>query len=229
MGGYEGAIEAAWPKVTGEGFGPVRTDAGLRAMLGEIAARDPDVARVLPLVGHPAARARDPGFATLLRIITAQQISTLAANAIWGRLATLLGDPVEPAAYLRATGEQLRAVGLSARKAGYGHALATAFAEGGLDAALLDGMDDEAVIQAITRLPGLGRWSAEIYLLFAMGRADAFPADDLAIQVGFQRLKRLDARPKAKELRGQIEHWAPYRGAGAILLWEVYGAATLDP
>ena len=225
---YEGAIEAAWPRVVGEGLGLVRTDAGLKSMLDALGERDPDVARVLARIGHPVARARDPGFATLLRVITAQQISTVAANAIWGRLARLLGEPIEPAAYLRATGEQLRAVGLSARKASYGHALATAFVEARLDAAALAEMEDEAAITAITALPGLGRWSAEIYLLFALGRADAFPADDIALQAGYQRLKRLESRPKGKALRTLVEPWAPYRGAGAVLLWHVYGAATLD-
>ena len=196
--------------------------------LEELAAFDADVARAIERVGLPAPRARPPGFATLLRIITAQQLSTKAAAAIQGRLDTALAGRAEPAAYLALDDATLRACGLSARKVAYGRALAEALASGRLDLEGLAGAPDEAVIEALTALPGFGRWSAEIYLLFALDRLDVLPADDLALQVGFQRLKRLDARPKAKAFRAATESWAPWRGAGSILLWHFYGAATLD-
>jgi DNA-3-methyladenine glycosylase II len=202
--------------------------ARLDRALTELAAADADVARAIAQVGLPAPRARPPGFATLLRIITAQQLSTKAAAAIQGRLEVALAGRVEPAAYLALDDAALRACGLSARKVVYGRALAEALASGRLDLDSLAAAPDEAVIEALTALPGFGRWSAEIYLLFALDRLDVLPADDLALQIGFQRLKRLAARPKPKAFRAATESWAPWRGAGSILLWHFYGAATLD-
>jgi DNA-3-methyladenine glycosylase II len=200
----------------------------LRKSLEALASRDADVARAIARLGQPAPRQRPPGFATLLRIITAQQISTKAAAAIHGRLETAIGSSCEPAAYLALDDAALRACGLSARKVAYGRALAAAIGERRLDLDALATASDDAVIEALTMLPGFGRWSAEIYLLFALGRLDVLPADDLALQVGFQRLKRLADRPRARDLRAMTESWAPWRGAGAILLWHFYGAATLD-
>lgn len=200
----------------------------LHEALAALAAADPDVAGAIARVGLPAPRSRPPGFATLLRIITAQQLSTKAAAAIQARLDAAMGDRVAPAAYLALDDPTLRACGLSARKVVYGRALAEALASGRLDLEALATAPDEVVIEALTALPGFGRWSAEIYLLFALDRLDVLPADDLALQVGFQRLKRLAERPKAKALRAATEAWAPWRGAGSILLWHFYGAATLD-
>jgi DNA-3-methyladenine glycosylase II len=200
----------------------------LRTSLEALASRDADVARAIARLGHPAPRQRPPGFATLLRIITAQQVSTKAAAAIHGRLESAMGSSCDPAAYLALDDAALRACGLSARKVAYGRALAAAIAERRLDLDALATASDGAVIETLTMLPGFGRWSAEIYLLFALGRLDVLPADDLALQVGFQRLKRLGARPRPTDLRAMTESWAPWRGAGAILLWHFYGAATLD-
>ena len=200
----------------------------LHQALGLLAACDADVARAIERVGLPAPRARPPGFATLLRIITAQQLSTKAAAAIQARLEAAMGHQVAPDAYLALDDATLRACGLSARKVLYGRALAEASASGRLDLDALAEATDEEVIAVLTALPGFGRWSAEIYLLFALDRLDVLPADDLALQIGFQRLKRLDERPKAKAFRAATEFWAPWRGAGSILLWHFYGAATLD-
>ena len=202
----------------------------LRAALDDLAARDPDVARALALTGYPEPRVRDPGFATLLQVVAAQQISTLAAAAIWRKLkATLGGDgEVTPAGVLALDEAALRACGFSGRKVEYAKGLAEAVASGALPLDALAGMDEEAAIAAISALRGFGRWSAEIYLLFALGRADVFPADDLGLQIGFQRLKRLPERPGGKALRGLVEPWRPLRGAGAVFLWHYYGGATLD-
>jgi DNA-3-methyladenine glycosylase II len=202
--------------------------AALARALDALAGADADVARAIERVGYPAPRSRPPGFPTLLRIITAQQLSTRAAAAIHGRLEAAMGDPASPAAYLALDDACLRGCGLSARKVDYGRHLATAVADGRLDLDALATAPDEAVIAALTALPGFGRWSAEIYLLFALDRLDVLPADDLALQVGFQRLKGLPERPKAKAFRAMTEPWAPWRGAGSILLWHFYGAATLD-
>jgi len=210
------------------GRGPIREQRELEAALEALAASDADVRRGLHRLGYPVSRARPEGFATLLRIITAQQLSTKAAAAIWQRLEALMPEGVEAAAFARLSEESLRTAGLSARKAAYGRALADAILEGELDLRAMAAMEEEAAIKAITRLPGLGRWSAEIYLLFALGRADIMPADDLALQIGFQRLKGLDERPNGRRLRALTAAWSPHRGAGAIFLWHYYGAATLD-
>jgi DNA-3-methyladenine glycosylase II len=209
--------------MTVEPLDQVRLEAGLAAL----AERDAEVRAALARLGPPAPRVRPPGFATLLRIVTAQQVSTHAAAAIWGRLEARLGV-VTPAALLAVPAEDLRAAGLSARKVEYATGLARAVADGTLDLDALAQADDEAVVEAITALKGFGRWSAEIYLLFALGRADAFPADDLALRLALGRLKGTDERLAAGAARELVAPWAPWRGCGAIFLWHYYGAATLD-
>jgi DNA-3-methyladenine glycosylase II len=203
-------------------------EARLGVALTALAALDADIGEAVLRIGHPVPRVRDPGFTTLLRIITAQQLSTKAAAAIWGRLEQTLGGMVTADAFLGLSDEDLRRIGFSVRKAIYGRDLARAIDDGRLPVADLHAMEDEEVIARITALKGFGRWSAEIYLLFALGRIDCFPADDLALQVGAQRLKRLEEWPNGKALRLLAECWQPYRGAAAVFLWHYYGAATLD-
>ena len=197
-------------------------------MLDELAARDHDLAAALARLGYPAPRQRDPGFATLLRIILAQQVSTASAAAIWRKLEATLGGDVTHIAFLALDDAALRVAGFSARKAEYARGLCHAIEAGALDVDALAHLEEDAAVEALVRLRGFGRWSAEIYLLFALGRADVLPADDLAIQIAYQRLKRLESRPNAKALRVMSEPWRPYRGAAAVFLWHYYGAATLD-
>ncbi len=195
--------------------------------LAALAAADPDIARGLEAVGPPEPRVRAPGFATLLRIIVAQQVSTRAAAAIWGRLEGRL-EAVTPAAVLALGDRECRACGLSWRKSDYARGLAEAVAERRVDLDALADADDEEAIATIAALKGLGRWSAEIYLLFALGRADIFPADDLAIREALVRLKGLPGRINGRAAREVAEAWRPWRGCAAIFLWHYYGAATLD-
>jgi DNA-3-methyladenine glycosylase II len=202
--------------------------ARLRAMLNALAIEDVDLRRAIARVGYPAPRQRDPGFATLLRIILAQQVSTASAAALWRKLEAALAGELSAERFLTLDDAALRACGFSARKVEYARGLCAALAAGTLDIDSLLHIDEEAAVAALVRLRGFGRWSAEIYLLFALGRADVFPADDLAVQIAYQRLKRLDARPSAKSLRTLTEPWRPYRGAAAVFLWHYYGAATLD-
>jgi DNA-3-methyladenine glycosylase II len=203
--------------------------ARLEAALEALAERDREVEAALARLGPPEPRVREPGFATLLRIVVAQQLSTKAAAAIWARLERAMGGACRPEAFLALGEAELRAAGLSARKIAYGRGLAEAVLDGRLPVDELHRLDDEEVVARITALSGFGRWSAEIYLLFALGRVDAFPADDLGLQAGFQRLKGLERRPSGRALRELVAHWAPWRGAGALLLWRVHGAATLEP
>jgi DNA-3-methyladenine glycosylase II len=200
----------------------------LREALDRLAALDPDIAEVLPRIGYPAPRLREPGFATLLRIVVAQQISTKAAAAIWGRLEAAAGAPLLAGSLLALSDADFRAVGFSARKVDYARDLARAVADGRLDMDELATCAEDDLVARIAALRGFGRWSAEIYGLFALGRADILPADDLALQVAAMRLKRLPARPNGKALRLLAEPWRPWRGAAAVFLWHYYGAATLD-
>lgn len=196
--------------------------------LDHLARVDGDVAAALARLGYPAPRQRAPGFATLLRIMTAQQLSTRSAAAIWNRLEQACAPEVTPERFLALDDDALKAVGLSRRKMDYGRGLAEAVTTGALDLGKVATAPEDDAIAAISAVRGFGRWSAEIYLLFAVGRRDTWPADDLALQVGMQRLKRLEQRPGRNAMIELAEPWRPHRGCGAILLWHVYGAATLD-
>jgi DNA-3-methyladenine glycosylase II len=204
--------------------GPVLAEA-----IDRLATIDPDIAAAVTRIGYPIPRLREPGFATLLRIMVAQQISTRAAAAIWARLELACGPVVSAEGFLALDDDALRAIGLSRRKMEYGRGLAQAVSSTALDLEGLAAHPEEAAIAAISALRGFGRWSAEIYLLFALGRTDSFPGDDLAVQIGMQRLKGLILRPDRKLMDALAEPWRPYRGCGALFLWHLYGAATLDP
>jgi DNA-3-methyladenine glycosylase II len=196
--------------------------------IDRLAQVDADVARALERVGYPAPRHREPGFATLLRIMVAQQLSTKSAAAIWARLEAACGPAVTAAGVLALDEAAFRTAGFSRQKMAYGRSLAEAVAGGVLDLEALATMPEDDAITAISALRGFGRWSAEIYLLFALGRADIFPGDDLGLQAGMQKLKRLEARPNRKAMDVLAEPWRPLRGCGAVFLWHYYGAATLD-
>jgi DNA-3-methyladenine glycosylase II len=209
-----------------EGVTPL-DDAKILAGMDALAARDPDIATMRARIGDPQHRMRPPGFATLLQIMTAQQISTHAAAAIWRRLEVAAGDVPDEHWIAAQSVDQLRACGVGFRKITHAQGLAAAALDGRLRFDRHHGSPDEEVAAEIMALSGFGRWSADIYLLFALGRADAFPADDLAVQVAYQRLRGLAHRPTAKALRPMVEDWAPWRGVGALFLWHLYGAATL--
>ncbi len=204
------------------------TREALAAGIDRIARVDPDVASALETIGYPAPRQRDPGFATLLRIMVAQQLSTRSAAAIWARVEQACPPLVTAESFLKLEEAAFRTIGFSRQKMAYGRSLAEAAASGALDLEALAILPEEEAIAAISAQRGFGRWSAEVYLLFALGRADIFPADDLGLQIGMQRLKRLEARPNRKAMVELAEPWRPWRGCGAIFLWHVYGAATLD-
>ena len=198
----------------------------IRDALDEVAARDDDLRAALDEFGYPAPRNRKPGFGTLINIIIGQQVSTHAAAAIRSRLEAAV-DPLTPETFLAAGEETLRAVGFSGRKVEYGRGLAEAVLNGTLDTVRLAELDDDAVAKAITGIRGLGKWSADIYMLFALDRADAWPLGDLAIQVAAQKLKRMRKRPDRKRMETVARRWRPYRGVVALFLWHYYkGAPT---
>jgi len=200
----------------------------LARAIDRLAVIDPDIQAAVTRIGYPISRLRPKGFATLLRIMVSQQVSTHAAAAIWGRLEAAMDDGATPERFLALDDAALRTVGLSGRKMEYGRGLAQAITGGSLDLEGLGSLSEDDAIIELCKLRGFGRWSAEIYLLFALSRADSWPADDLAVQIGMQRLKNLEARPDRKTMDRLAEPWRPLRGCAAILLWHVYGAATLD-
>lgn len=202
------------------------TKATLREGLDAMAAVDTDVAAALAAHGYPSLRRRPPGFAAMLRIIVGQQVSVQAAASIWARLEAAV-DPEDPASVLAADETALRAAGLSRQKAVYVRALAEDVASGRVALRRIPRMDDETAIAELVKIKGIGRWSAEIYLLFALGRPDVWPADDLAVMVAMQRLKQLAQRPDRKAMDALAEPWRPWRGAGAHFLWHYYRAS--DP
>jgi len=196
-------------------------DPALAEPLAFLADRDPDLARALADCGLPPRRRGGPGFAGLLQIIVAQQVSTASAAAILGRLKGRL-PRLTPRGLLRLGEAELLGLGFSRAKARYALALAEDVLAGRIDIDGLREMEDEAAIEHLTAAKGIGRWSAEIYLLFSLRRPDVMPAGDLALQVAAKRLKRLPDRPDDKVLRGLAEGWRPHRSAAARFLWHAY-------
>jgi len=192
--------------------------ANLKKALRHLAKVDADFARVLKEVGQPALREVPTGFGGLMRSIVGQQVSVHAARSIWLRLEAA-APSMEATEFLALSDEQLRAVGLSNAKMRYGRSLASDIAEGRIDFAALDQLDDETAIAMLTQAKGIGRWTAEIYLMFAHGRPDIMPGLDLGLLIAAQHLKRMRKRPDAKRLIRIAEPWRPWRSAAALLLW----------
>ena len=206
-------ITATFPRLTME---------LLRQGLAEVATADADLAAALTLVGPPPElRVIEAGFPGLLRIIVGQQVSAAAARAIWARITESV-VPLDPPSLLAALEHEPAGLGLSGPKRGYARGLAEAVMAGALDPVRLATQPDEAVVASITALRGFGRWSAGIYLLFALGRPDAWPPDDLALHIGVQRLRRLPERPGRREVDRIAASWQPWRGAVATFLWHYY-------
>jgi DNA-3-methyladenine glycosylase II len=195
----------------------------LRTSLDTLGASEPLIAVAVSRVGYPEPRIRDRGYETLLRTIVGQQVSVAAAASIWVKLAAALGDLTSPEIVAAATDDELRAAGLSRQKASYARSLADEVTSGRLDLGNLSADDEEAIAQ-LTRIKGIGRWSAEIYLLFAEGRPDIWPAGDLAVQIEVGRIMGQAERPSEKITREIAEPWRPHRGAAAILAWHHYKA-----
>jgi DNA-3-methyladenine glycosylase II len=200
----------------------------VRTALNRLAKLDPDLARIEAEAGPLPWRVRQAGFPGLLNAIVGQQISNQAAAAIWRRCGALPGC-LTPEGFLALTDEELRAAGLSRPKIGHGRAVAEAFRSGVLATEALARMGDEEAVRVISSVRGLGVWSAEIYLLFALQRNDVFPAGDMALQAAAAHLKGLEARPTAKALRELAGAWQPHRALAARLLWHWWRHVTGRP
>ena len=205
----------------------VRTTDSLHASLDALAEREKAFAKVLDTHGKPEPRHSEPGVETLLRTIVGQQVSVHAARSMWNKLIARRGQPVDLQKLLESSDEDLREAGLSRQKAGYARSLAGLVLSGELDLGHLPEDDEEAIAHLI-KIKGIGRWSAEIYLLFAEGRGDVWPAGDLAVQIEIGKLLGLDGKPTEKQLRELAESWRPHRGAAAVLAWHSYNAPPLD-
>jgi DNA-3-methyladenine glycosylase II len=190
----------------------------LKASLDALAAIEPAFGAAIARIGYPPPRIRERGYDTMLRAIVGQQVSIKAAAAILARVDAATGGMHDPANIVATSDEALRAAGLSRQKIAYVKSLAEDVLAGRLDFHALP-EDDEAAITAMTHVKGIGRWTAEVYLLFAEGRCDVFPAGDLAVQVEIGRILGLDERPTEKQVRALAEPWRPHRGAAAIFAW----------
>ncbi len=200
--------------------------AAIKASLDALAKNDADLATEIARIGYPEPRIRDRGYMTMLRTIVGQQVSVAAAASMWNKLEAELGEGFSPACLLERDFDTLRACGLSRQKQGYARSLCELVQTGEVNFDALPA-DDEAAIAELIKVKGIGRWSAEIYLLFAEGRGDMWPAGDLAVQEGVKRLLQLNERPDEKGLRQIGERWRPHRGAMAIWVWHFYANPAL--
>ncbi len=198
----------------------------IKHSLDAVAKREPGIARALKVAGYPEPRIRERGYGTLMRTIVGQQVSVAAAASMWRKFEAHAGPELSPEKVLEADFDTLRACGLSRQKQGYMRSLCELVVTGALDFDALPA-DDEEAIARLTQIKGIGRWSAEIYLLFAEGRADIWPAGDLAVQAGLHKLLELESRPTEKATRELAEAWRPHRGATAIFTWHCYNNPAL--
>lgn len=201
------------------------TDADVREGVRALRRKCPHLRRAHDQAGDPPLRRHVAGFEGLARIIVGQQLSIASAEAIWRRLALAVA-PMGPEAFMRASDEELRAAGLSRGKVRTLRAASEAIA-GGLDLDRLVNAPEEKVHAALTALPGIGPWSADIYLLFCLGRADAFAPGDLALQTAAGRALGLAERPSREALLAIAERWRPWRGVAAHMLWAYYKVAPM--
>lgn len=196
----------------------------IRIALDKVAKSDTDIREALKVVGYPVERrSGGPSYEHLLRIINGQQLSVKSAAAIFGRVEAAMGTVV-PENFLNKSDEELRACGLSRQKIEYGRILSQAVLDGFKPEDLIKKSDEE-VLEAITALKGFGRWSAEMFLMFSLGRPDVWPADDLAVQEAVKRLKGLKKRPGTKKMDAIAKPWRPHRSAVAVFLWHFYSNA----
>ncbi len=187
----------------------------------ELAKRDADLAKIVSTYGPPPLWEREQGFHTLLHIILEQQVSLASAQAAYNRLAATI-KPLNPENFLGLTDEKLKKIGFSRQKTSYGRALANAVSAGSLDLSGLSKQEDEAAKEQLMKVKGIGPWTADIYLLMALGRPDVWPKGDLALEVALQRLKGWGKRPTPEETLKMSVAWQPWRAVAARLLWHFY-------
>jgi DNA-3-methyladenine glycosylase II len=199
------------------------TQADLDDAISALVKQDPRLVPILGVAGQPALRRREPGFTGLAHIVCGQQLSTASAGAIWARLSTAFA-PFEADAIRRARADRLGRLGLSAAKIKTLKHIARELAAERLNLDVLANEDADAAHNTLTALPGIGPWTADVYLLFCLGHGDAWPAGDLAVQEAIKVGLGLEVRPTAKQMMPLAESWRPLRGAAAHLWWSYYRA-----
>jgi len=197
-----------------------RTD--IKRDAAHLARADPLLARAAEIAGDFPVRLRPPGYATLIWLILGQQVSIAAARAMFERLIATLGGEVTPEGLLLLDDDTMRACGFTRMKAGYARGIASETIDGSFDFDAITGMADEDAIESLTSLRGIGAWTAENYLMWALGRRDIFPVGDLALRIGWQRLVGRNEPPSEAELRSIAQGWAPRRTAASFLIWHFY-------
>lgn len=197
------------------------TEVSLCTAAYELAERDPDLGASLARLGPPPLWDREPGFPTLVRIILEQQVSLASAKAAFEKL-NLAVSPLEPAAFLRLEDAELKIIGFSGQKGRYCRELSRVLLARSLDLDALRNMSDERVRRELTANTGIGPWTADIYLLMALGRPDVWPRGDLALLQAARDLKGLEGPPNADEFEVLGEAWRPWRSVAARLLWNHY-------
>jgi len=203
---------------------PTLDEGSYRKGLAELAGRDADLGRVLYELGPPPMWDREPGFPTLVHIILEQQVSLASARSCFDKLLTAVGE-LTPESLLELDDDTLKRVGFSRQKTEYVRILADALDDGELDLDDLADLPDEEIRERLMHLKGIGRWTADIYLLMALGRPDVWPVGDLALVSAATRIKKLDARPSPEEFEKLGDAWRPWRSVAARLLWHHYLSA----
>ena len=182
---------------------------------------DLDLATVIERFGKPPQWKREPGFATLIRIILEQQVSLSSAKAAFERLCNAV-DSVTPQSFILLDDTKLKAIGFSRQKTRYGRELAQAIINSQLDLNSLEKLDDLEIRKRLTQIKGIGDWTVDMYLMMALQRLDVFPSKDLAVAIAIKEIKSLDTRPKAAELESIALPWKPYRAIATKILWHYY-------
>ncbi len=190
-----------------------------------LAAADPQLGRVVARFGPPPLWTRKPGYAALVQIVLEQQVSLASGRTTFARLRDACSGEVTPESVAGLGAPALRAAGVSRQKAGYCQGIARRIVDGSLDLKALGRRDDDAVRERLTAIRGIGPWTANIYLMTALGRPDVWPDGDLALAAAAQQVKELRERPDARRLREMAESWAPWRTVAARILWHHYLSA----
>uniref|UniRef100_A0ACD5T781 Uncharacterized protein n=1 Tax=Avena sativa TaxID=4498 RepID=A0ACD5T781_AVESA len=203
----------------------------LAAALRHLSSADPLLSAVIASTDAPSFTSSPslPAFHSLARSILYQQLATSAAAAIYTRFLALLpsaseGSPVSavsPAAVLALAAADLRAIGISGRKAAYLHDLAARFAAGDLSESSVAAMDEEALLAQLTKVKGIGEWTVHMFMIFSLHRPDVLPSGDLGVRKGVQELYKLKALPKPEEMAALCDRWRPYRSVGAWYMWRL--------
>lgn len=203
------------------------TKSDIERKLAALAKTDNYIKAAIDHVGYPGERINEQSLAVFLRVIIGQQLSVKAAASISARVTALTGESPSPTSFDNIDDETLRGAGLSKQKIAYVRSLCDTVKAGTLDIQALPTLSDEEAIAAITAVKGLGVWSAHMYLMFSLGRADVWPVGDLAVRVGVGRMIGLEERPTEKETQAIGERWRPHRSVVALLAWHYYSNAPL--